>query len=174
MDRRPAENEYAPYYARYIALISEPDPMPALDAQVGLVSALAGSVGGSRELYRYAEGKWTIREVIGHLVDAERVFGYRAFCISRGERAPLPAFDENLYVERSHYGARAARDLADEFALVRKGNLAVLASLTDEEWLATGTASGKTISVRAIASIMAGHVRHHLSILAERYGVRGS
>jgi hypothetical protein len=171
MDLRPRGDEYAPYFERYIALVPEVDPLPILVAQSGILAGVSGSLPASKEHFRYAEGKWTIREVFGHLIDAERVFGYRSFCISRGESAPLPAFNEDSYVERSGYDARSVAELVREFTLVRESNLAFLSALTPEQWLRAGTASGKTISVRALPFIMAGHVRHHLKILQERYGV---
>ncbi len=113
-----------------------------------------------------------LREVVGHLVDGERVFGYRAFCISRGEKAALPSFDENQYVAETRSNATPLRELADELGLVRESNLAFLRRLESREWERAGIASGKPISGRALAWIMAGHPRHHIRILRERYGVR--
>jgi len=169
---RPREDEYATFYARYVALVPETDILAVLERQAGELRELAASVPVERETRRYAEGKWSIREVLGHLVDGERVFGYRAFCISRGERAALPSFDENQYVGEARGNATPLRELADELALVRQSNLAFLRRLEPREWERTGTASGKTISVRALAWVMAGHPRHHVEILRERYGVR--
>jgi hypothetical protein len=171
MDLRPLADEYAPYFERYIALVPEADALPILGTQAGILAGLSSSLPAAMEQFRYAEGKWTIREVFGHLIDAERVFGYRSFCISRGESAPLPAFDEDTYVARSGYDGRNVAELVREFSFVRQSNLAFLSALTPEQWLQRGTASGKTISVRALPFIMAGHVRHHLRILQERYGV---
>jgi hypothetical protein len=171
MDLRPQADEYAPYFERYIALVPEDEPLPILGAQVGILASVSASLPVAKEQFRYANGKWTIREVFGHLIDAERVFGYRSFCISRGESAPLPAFDEDAYVLRSGYDGRTVADLLGEFTLVRQSNIAFLSALIPEQWNRTGTASGKTISVRAHPFIMAGHVRHHLRILHERYGV---
>lgn len=171
MEFRPQADEYAPYFERYIALVPEADPLPVLDAQSGILAGMSASLPASKEQFRYADGKWTIREVFGHLIDAERVFGYRSFCISRGESAPLPAFDEDAYVLRSGYDRRTVADLVREFTLVRQSNLSFLSALTSEQWKSIGTASGKPISVRALPFIMAGHVRHHLRILHERYGI---
>jgi hypothetical protein len=171
MELRPLADEYALYFERYIALVPEADALPILSAQTGILSGVAASLPASKEHFRYAEGKWTIREVFGHLIDAERVFGYRSFCISRAESAPLPAFEEDAYVVRSGYDGRTVAELVREFTLVRQSNLVFLSALTPEQWMRTGTASGKTISVRALPFIMAGHVRHHLRILQERYGV---
>jgi hypothetical protein len=169
---RPGEGEYAPAYAGYVALVPETDILAVLDRQVGELRELAASVPAERETFRYGEGKWSVREVLGHLVDGERVFGYRAFCISRGERAGLPSFDENDYVAQARSDAIPLRELVDELALVRESSLAFLRRLEPREWERAGTASGKAITVRALAWVMGGHPRHHFRILRERYGLR--
>ncbi|CAG1773293.1 hypothetical protein BAC2_03869 [uncultured bacterium] len=166
---RPQVSEYAPYYERYIAQVPGDDVLSVLRGQAGEVERLFGRVGAGSETFRYGPDKWTFREVAGHLTDAERVFGLRAFCFSRGERAPLPSFDENAYVEEGRYGGVSLHDLVTEFVAVRAANVAFLSRLEDDRWTRVGTASSHAISVRAIAFIMAGHVRHHLAILDERY-----
>lgn len=171
MTERPPQTEYAPFYAGYVALVPETDVLPVLEGQVDAIRRLLAPVPAEKESYRYAEGKWSLRQVLGHLVDAERVFGYRAFCFSRGEEAPLPSFDENRYVDAARSDSIPSAELLEELALVRQGNLAVFRRLDDREWARVGTASGKPVSVRALAWIMAGHPRHHLNILRERYGV---
>lgn len=168
---RPSDSEYAPYYARYVSLVPEDGVQAVLAAQPAEVGRNAAGVNAGRERFRYAGGKWSIREVFGHIIDAERVFGYRAFCISRGETASLPSFDENSYVAVSHYDECELQDLLEEFSLVRKANLAVFEQLDDAQWKKMGTASGYPVSVRALAYIMAGHVRHHVIVLQERYGL---
>ena len=169
--KRPAASEYAPFYAGYVALVTEEDILDVLAAQQAEIGALARSLPEAKQSYRYAEGKWTIGEVLSHLIDGERVFGYRAFCISRGEQAGLPSFDEDQYVSAGGADGVPLGALADEFAAVRDANLAFLRRLGDDAWTRTGTASGKPVSVRALAWIMAGHPRHHLAVLRERYGV---
>jgi hypothetical protein len=129
-------------------------------------------VSEERSHFRYAPGKWSIREVMGHINDAERVFGYRAFRISRGDETPLAGFDENVYADRSPSAAIPAKTLAEEFALVRAGNLTFLRQLDPPRWTFKGTANNNPISVRALAYIMAGHVRHHQNGLAAHYDVR--
>jgi len=168
---RPEAAEYAPFYAGYVARVSEDDVLAALSKQQDEVRALARSLPLAKESFRYADGKWSVREVLGHLVDGERVFGYRAFCFSRGEQAAMPGFDENEYVAAASADRVPAAELADEFAAVRASNLAFLRRLSAAEAARVGTASGKPISVRALAYIMAGHPRHHLTVLRERYGV---
>ena len=169
--QRPSETEYAPFYAGYVALVPETDILAVLAGQLTEVRRVAASIAPDRETWRYAEGKWSFREVVGHLVDAERVFGYRAFCFSRGETAALPSFDENQYVVAATSDAIPLRELVEELALVRQSNQAFLRRLRDPEWTRVGTASGKPVTVRALAWIMAGHPRHHLNILRDRYGV---
>lgn len=171
MTERPPLAEYAPFYAGYVALVPETDILPVLEGQADAIRRLLAPVPAEKESDRYAEGKWSLRQVLGHLVDAERVFGYRAFCFSRGEQAALPSFDENQYVAASRSDSVPLGQLVEEFALVRQGNLAVLRRLDAREWARIGTASGKPVSVRALAWIMAGHPRHHLNVLRERYGV---
>jgi hypothetical protein len=171
MTERPPQSEYAPFYAGYVALVPETDVLAVLEGQVDAIRGALASVPAARENYRYAEGKWSLRQVLGHVVDAERVFGYRAFCFSRGEEAPLPSFDENRYVDAARSDSIPSAELVEELALVRRGNLAVFHRLDDRGWARVGTASGKPVSVRALAWIMAGHPRHHLNILRERYGV---
>ena len=168
---RPTETEYAAIYRGYVALVPETDIVGVLETQAEEIRRLLATVSPEKETYRYAEGKWSIRQVLGHLVDAERVFGYRAFCFSRGEQAPLPSFDENRYVDAARSDSVPLRELVEELALVRQSNLVALRRLDAREWAQVGTASGKPVSVRALAWIMAGHPRHHLQILRERYGV---
>jgi hypothetical protein len=171
MTSRPRNTEYAGYFSRYVDLVPEADVVTVLRTQVAEIDTLVASVPSEREGFRYAAGKWSIREVIGHLIDGDRVFGHRAFCISRGERAPLPAFDQNEYVGASRYNDCTLADLLAEFTLVRKANLIALERLSEHEWERQGTASNNPVTVLALAFIMAGHVRHHMNILRAKYGV---
>ncbi len=167
----PDATEYNPFYQPYVALVTEPDVLDVLERQAAELPALAAAVAPDRERFRYGEGKWSVRQVVGHLIDSERVFGYRAFCIARGDRASFPGFDEGEYVTASQYDDTSLADLAVEFEAVREANLAFLRRLRPAAWATIGTANGKPVSVRALAWIMAGHVRHHQRVLAERYGV---
>ena len=171
MDTRPASTEFAPFYARYVSLVPETEVLPVLERQLAELAAVAAAVPPARETFAYAAGKWSIREIFGHLADAERVFGYRAFCIDRGDQTPLPGFDENEYAARSDAAQRPLDDLLAEFTLVRQANLVFLRRVGEAGWPRMGTASGKPVSVRALASVMAGHARHHLGVLESRYGV---
>ncbi len=170
MKSRPAATEYAPYYAGYVSRVPGSDVLAVLARQPEEIGRIGAAVAPDRELFRYAPGKWTIREVAGHMIDAERVFGHRAFCISRGERSPLPTMDEDGYVALSRYAGTPLAELLDEFAAVRASNLVVLRRLPADGWSRTGTASGNPVSVRALAYIMAGHIIHHCGVLQAKYG----
>jgi hypothetical protein len=166
---RPDSSEYAPFYAGYVAAVPEEDIVAALrEGRRELASALA-AIPESRGGFRYAEGKWSVREVLGHLIDAERIFCYRALRLARGDETPLPAFEENGYVRAAGSDARTLADLADELAAVRESTVRLFASLPDVAWVRRGVVNGRDVSVRALAYITAGHARHHLKVLRERY-----
>lgn len=168
---RPLETEYATDYQGYVGHVTEEEILPVLRAQPDDLDVLLDRVTPDRETYRYAEGKWSIREIVGHLIDGERVFGYRAFCIARGESQNLPGFEQDDYLLRAPYDRIDLEDLLSEFRLVRLANIAMLRSLDEEAWARMGTANDNQVSVRALAFIMAGHARHHMGVLRERYGV---
>jgi len=170
---RPEPTEYAPYYERYVALVRDVDILTTLEEQAGSVRRLLATLPESRAGFRYAPDKWSVREAVGHWTDAERVFSYRALAFARGERAPLPAFDENEYARVSGHDNVPLAELVEEFGAVRSATLHLLRHLVPKAWMGVGTASGKPVSVRALAFIMAGHVAHHVAILRERYGVTG-
>jgi hypothetical protein len=171
MMNRPSPNEYAPSHAGYISLVPDGDVLEVLRAQIDELAAIAARVPADRETFAYDDGKWTVRQVFGHLGDGERIFGYRALCISRGETASLPGFDENEYVANSTSSSRELRDLAEEFVLTRRANMHMFESFDEAAWRQTGSANGTPVSVNAIAWVMAGHTRHHLNVLRDRYGV---
>jgi hypothetical protein len=161
--------EYAPYYEGYVNQVSESDIMPVLRTQMDELDVLLEHVAPPQETYRYAEGKWSIREIVGHLIDGERVFGYRLFCIARGEQQNLPGFDQNDYMMTAPYDRIDLEDLLSELRLIRLGNIAMLRTLNEEAWSRVGNANSNQVTVRALAFIMAGHVRHHMNVLRERY-----
>jgi uncharacterized damage-inducible protein DinB len=167
----PPQNEYAPFYHRYIAALPQGEILDILRAQGQELARVAAGVAPERETFAYAPDKWTIRQLFGHVADAERIFGYRALCISRGDTTPLPGFDENAYAARAPFAARPLRDIAEELTLLRRANVQMLAALDDEAWTQIGNANGHPISVRALAWVIAGHAQHHLGVLRERYGV---
>ena len=166
---RPSAAEFASFYAGYVSLVPEADIMSVLEGQADEVRLQTRAFIPKREEFRYAPGKWSVREVLGHMTDAERVFGFRAFCFSRGDENALPAFEQDDYVARAGFDRCSLADLVQDFSQLREMNLTVLRRLDDAAWRRMGTASGKPVSVRALAYIMAGHVRHHLHVLSTRY-----
>jgi hypothetical protein len=168
---RPSETEYASFYAGYVSLVPETDVLRVLEEQVDDLRRYAAAVPPERERFRYAPEKWSVRELFGHVADAERVFGYRALCIGRGERGPLPGFDEKEYVAQSRLDEFPLQDHVADFAAMRRANVGLLSRFDATEWGRSGTANNSSVSVRALAFIMAGHVRHHLGILRSRYGL---
>ena len=166
---RPAAGEYAPYYDRYISRVPDGDIVSTLAQQVRETLRVMGSVEESRGGHRYAAGKWSIREVIGHMADTERVFAYRAMRFARADATPLPGFDENAFVANARFDSRTIADLAAELEAVRAANVAFFSALDTEEWTRRGVANDNPMSVRAAAWVIAGHERHHLGILRERY-----
>jgi len=168
---RPSPNEYSPSHAAYISLVPDGNVLDVLRSQIDELAAVAARVPQDRETFAYGDGKWTVRQVFGHMGDGERIFAYRALCISRGETASLPGFDENEYVANSTSSSRELRDLAEELVLTRRANVHMFESLDEAAWRQTGSANGTPVSVNAIAWVMAGHTRHHLNVLRDRYGV---
>lgn len=170
--RPPDPSEYNEFYAGYVSKVPEAEVLPVLEAQVDEIRRLAAAVPAEREGHRYAPGKWSVRQVFGHLSDAERVFGYRAACIARGDTTPLPGFDQDTYMESARFDEIPLADLADELVHLRLANLPTFRRLVPDDWDRRGTASGFPVTVRALAYVLAGHVRHHVAILDERYGLR--
>jgi hypothetical protein len=167
--QRPEPAEYDPYYETYISIVPEDDILSALAGQQDELRSTFASIPEEKGLYSYAEGKWTIKEVLSHLIDGERIFGYRAFRISRGDKTPIEGFEQDGYIENSYANQRSFGEMLDEFDALRRSNLAFLGNMRDGDWARTGTANNVEISVRALAYIMAGHIRHHLAIHRSRY-----
>ena len=166
---RPASGEYAPFYAGYVGSVPDGDLIEILSQQRTEATQLFGAIDEARSRFRYAPGKWTIAEVLGHIIDAERVFTYRALTFARGDASHLPSFDENAWAATSNAGARTMKSLLEEYSAVRAATIALFRSFGPAEIARTGVASKNPISVRAILYIVAGHERHHLRILRERY-----
>ena len=169
---RPGVDEYAPSFAGYVARIAEDeDIMTVLANQLDQVLAWLGRIPEARGNYRYAPGKWSVKEVVGHLSDTERVFAYRALRVGRGDTTPLPSFDDQAYVLELRAEDRALADLGAEWGDVRRATIALFRNLPPAAWQRRGIASDQPISVRALAYIIAGHMRHHLEVLEARYKV---
>jgi hypothetical protein len=166
---RPGVDEYAPYYQTYIDQVSGADVVPVLRSQRDSTARFLASIAESKAGHRYAEGKWSIREIIGHLSDSERIFSYRLLRFARGDESPLAGFDENQYVPAGEFERRSLADVAGEFTAVRDATLALVGNLGAAAQVRRGSANNKSISVRALAYIIAGHEAHHLRVIRERY-----
>ena len=167
--QRPSAGEYNPYYEKYVARVPDGDFVELLARQADETLAVLRDIPDNEADYAYAEGKWTIKEVIGHVCDAERIFAYRLLRIGRGDETPLPTFDENSYALAGEFGARTLASMLEEFAAVRAATIALVAGLPTAAWLRSGTASAAPVSSRAVAYILAGHELHHREILLTRY-----
>lgn len=169
--RRPAAGDYAPFYQPYLDALGAGDLVEILESQLSASAMLLENVPAGKEDFRYAAGKWSVKEVVGHLADSERVFGYRALRFARADATDLPGFDENAWMPAAFFNARSLADIAGEFAAVRRASLALFRSFDDTAAARRGTANNRGVTVHALVAIVAGHERHHLRILKERYGV---
>ena len=167
--QRPDATEFAPYYALYIDRVPDGAILPMLESQIATTLPLLRSIPESRGGHRYAPGKWSIKETIGHLNDSERIFAYRALRIGRGDAKPLAGFDQDPYVATGHFDARSLTDLVDELAAIRGATVALFRSFDAEALTRVGTASENPVSTRALGFIILGHELHHVAILEERY-----
>jgi hypothetical protein len=166
---RPEPDEYAPYYDRYISLIEGTDLLGTLDAQRRQMILLLTSRDDAAADFRYAPEKWTAKEVLGHVCDAERVFAYRALRISRGDATPLASFDENEYTRNAPFARRPLAEIIEDYIAVRRATITLLRNLDEVAWTRRGTASNNPVSVRALGYIIAGHELHHRRILEQKY-----
>jgi hypothetical protein len=167
--QRPETTEYDAYYEKYISKVTEGDLLDVLRKQPADLAALFRGLPEEVGLHAYEPGKWSMKESISHLIDGERIFAYRVLRISRGDETPIEGFEQDGYIENSHANDRTFAELLEEFSLLRRANTLMLANLRDDGWMRLGTASGVPVSVRALAYIMAGHVRHHEAIFREKY-----
>ena len=166
---RPAQTEYLPYYSRYIELVTGNDVLAALKTQLRETLAFLACISSEETVHRYAPGKWSVSEVLGHMIDTERIMAYRALRIARGDQTPLPGFEQDDYVRGADFDNIRWSALVEQFDLQRHSNIAMFASFSDEAWARSGTASGATVTVRALAWIIAGHELHHRSVIEQKY-----
>jgi uncharacterized damage-inducible protein DinB len=166
---RPDATEYVPYYDTYISKVPKGDVLKVLEDQRRETQQLLAGLSDAKALHRYAPEKWSIKQVVGHLMDTERVFCYRALAFGRADANPLPGFDEKAWAPAGRFDARALKDLAPELDAVRRATIALFSGLDDEALTRRGVANNNPITVRALAWIIAGHERHHVAILRERY-----
>ena len=167
--KRPEAGEYAEHYATYISKVPGTNVLGILESQRLHMSQLFAGRSERDGNFRYAPGKWTIKEVLGHITDTERIFTYRALRIARGDQTPLPGFEQDDFVKNGGFAARTLADLVEEFAAVRGASVALFRSFDDQAWSRRGVASQKQVTVRALGFITAGHQIHHRMILEEQY-----
>lgn len=169
---RPSSREYAPFQADYVSRVSGPvDPVRALSAQLRLVSDQLRTIPPRRAVFRYAPGKWSVKELVGHLGDTERILSYRLLRIARGDATPLPGFEEDAYVAAAGFDRRRLADLIEDWRSIRAATIRLVAALPENAWTRRGIVNGKPVSSRALLYIILGHVEHHRSVLATLYGV---
>ncbi|HZC23867.1 MAG TPA: DinB family protein [Candidatus Binatia bacterium] len=166
---RPEPGEYAPYYDRYISLVSGNDIVTTLESQRRQMLLLLSGRDEADGDFRYAPDKWSMKEVLGHVCDTERIFAYRALRISRGDRTPIEGFEQDDYVRNGPFAHRPLAELIEDYIAVRRATLTLLRNLDEQAWMRRGTANNNEVSVRAIAYTTAGHELHHRRILEEKY-----
>ncbi len=169
MKKRPEASEYPAYYQSYLDLVRGNDVLKALKDQVIDIQAVISEIPEDKENFAYAESKWTIKQVLGHVVDTERIMAYRALCIARKDKTKLPGFDEKLFVANADFETRTLYTLAHEFAIVRESNISLFKTFKDENLDEMGNANGKDVSLRAVLYMIAGHATHHLNVIKTRY-----
>lgn len=169
MIQRPQRNEYADYYHTYISKVPEGDILEILQAQCNETTKKLAMIDEAKAEYRYAPGKWSIKEVAGHLIDTERLFSFRAMSFARNDPGPFPGMEQEDYIRYGNFNARTLADMTEEFRLQRQSNILLFRSFEDTVSLRRGMASGFEFSVRALVYIVAGHELHHFGILKERY-----
>jgi hypothetical protein len=165
----PEATEYAPYYGKYVRLVPEGDILTTMAEQMDSTARELRAIDEERAAHRYASDKWSIKELVGHIIDTERIFAYRALRFARGDQTELPGFEQDDYIRHASFDACSFDELVREFELVRGANLLMLKHLDEAAWQRRGIASNAEVSVRALAFIIAGHELHHLKILRTRY-----
>ena len=166
---RPEPGEFAPYYERYISLVAGTDILGTLDAQRRQTLLLLSGRDDRDGEYRYAPGKWSAKEVLGHVCDTERVFAYRALRIARGDQTPLAGFEQDDYVKNGPFAKAPMEEIIEDYIAVRRASITLFRNLDEAAWVRRGVANNNEVSVRALAYIIAGHELHHRRILEEKY-----
>lgn len=166
---RPGDNEYAPYYGTYVDKVADGDVFMLLASQIHETLGLLRALDDEQARFRYADNKWSIKEVVGHMVDTEKIFAYRALRAARGDNQPIPGFEQDDYVSNTNFDDRSLDSLLDELHHVRESTLLFFSSLSQDEQMRSVNASGVDFTARAILYIIAGHEKHHLDVLKEKY-----
>lgn len=169
MNTRPSESEYGGHFGTYVRLVPEGNLLDILADQERETAELLAKVPESQGEYRYAEGKWSLKELVGHIADTERVMAYRLLRIARGDETPLPGFDQDLFMDHSPFSDWSMDRLIADYRAVRQATLTLLQGLQEEAWSRKGTASNVGLTVRALANVIAGHERHHMNVIREKY-----
>jgi uncharacterized damage-inducible protein DinB len=167
---KPDPSEFSPFYAGYVGKVPAGGPVPLLKDQIAAFEQLR-ALPETKGDHRYAEGKWSVKELLGHVADVERLFAYRLLHFARGDRAPLPGMEEKDWAANAPHATRPLVAIVDELVALRRSTIALIASLDEAAVARTGTANNTPVSVRALCSIIPGHAQHHLDVLRERYGV---
>jgi uncharacterized damage-inducible protein DinB len=166
---KPEETEYLPYYGKYVSLVPDGDVLATLGKQIDETLGLLRGIPEAQAGFRYAPGKWSIRELVGHMIDTERIFAYRALRFARNDRTPVPGYEQDDYIREGSFDDYPLGDLAAEFESVRQASLFLFKHLNEEAWMRRGVANESEVSVRALAYIIAGHELHHREILRSKY-----
>ena len=166
---KPALTEHAPEFSNYVALVGEGDIIQTLERQIENSLSLLRTIPSDKANLRYAPEKWSVRELLGHLIDSERIFSYRALRFARNDQTPLPGYEQNDYVRNADFDNRDLGEMAEEFATVRRATVQLFRPLNETEWMRRGKANENDVSVRALAYIIAGHELHHMEVLRTRY-----
>jgi len=166
---KPAPTEHALEFSKYVTLVPEGDIIQTLERQIENSLSLFRSISSDKANFRYAPDKWSVKELLGHLIDSERIFSYRALRFARNDQTPLPGYEQNDYVRYADFDSRNLADMAEEFATVRRATIQLFRPLNETEWLRRGKANENDVSVRALAFIIAGHELHHMEVLRTRY-----
>jgi len=166
---KPTPSEHAPEFSHYVKFVPEGDIIQTLERQIENSLSLCRSIPSDKANFRYAPDKWSVKQLLGHLIDSERVFSYRALCFARNDQTPLPGYEQNDYVRGADFDSRNLTDMVEEFATVRRATIQLFRPLSETEWLRRGKANENDVSVRALAFIIAGHELHHMEVLRTRY-----
>ena len=171
MLRKPEPSEYVPEFVKYVSLVPEGNFLDLFGVQTHETKAFFENLSEETGNYRYAEGKWSIKEVLGHIIDFERVFAYRALCFARGEEQPLPAFDQDVYAQNAGYHSLPLSKIVQHFTALRVSTFFLFEQFSEEAWARQGISNGKPITVRALGYIVAGHERYHMRAINKLYGL---
>lgn len=169
MLQRPDSEEYSPYFTGYISQVPEGDYLSFIHSQLDAVVDLFSPISDEQGFYRYEPGKWSLKEVLGHMTDTERIMSYRMLRIARGDTTNLPGFDQDLFIDNASFDELSMKDLLNDFQAARQATFSLLKTISEEAWSRKGIANNNEISARALAYVIAGHAQHHLVVIQQKY-----